>query len=138
LLGDGQTSNTQPTWAPAGDLAWIAFNSMREYGVVTPKGTQQIWVAAVDLASGAADPSFPAFRLQFQGLDENNHRPYCATGLRELPRAPDAGVATPADGGMCAAPLEMCDPLGAGCCDPAYLCDSNDDGATYFCFKHIG
>jgi len=137
LLGDGQNSNTQPTWAPAGDLAWIAFNSMREYGVVTPKGTQQIWLAAVDLSTGAADPSFPAFRLQFQGLDENNHRAYWTTDIRELPPQPDAGV-NQADGGMCAAALQPCDPVGAGCCDSTYVCDTNDDGATYFCFKKIG
>ncbi len=47
-MTDGQHENSQPTWAPPGDYHWVAFNSMREYGVVLPKGTQQIWVAAVD------------------------------------------------------------------------------------------
>src|SRR4029453_8283473 len=70
---DGQHQNSQPTWAPAGDFQWVAFNSKREYGVVLPKGTQQIWVAAIDpakLAQGGGDPSFPAFRLQFRGRKE--------------------------------------------------------------------
>ena len=60
-MGDGLTENSQPTWAPPGDYNWIAFNSQREYGLVSPKGTQQIWVAAVDLAKAARgeDPSYP-------------------------------------------------------------------------------
>ncbi len=39
---DGLHQNSQPTWAPPGDLYWIAFNSKRPYGVVLPSGTQQI------------------------------------------------------------------------------------------------
>ena len=87
ILGDGQTENTQPTWAPPGDLYWVAFNSQREYGVVSPKGTQQIWVAAVDPSKlgGAIDPSYPAFRLQFQGLNENNHRAFWTLDVRDAP-----------------------------------------------------
>src|SRR5678815_243970 len=62
-MTDGLHENAQPTWAPPGDYHWVAFNSVRPYGVVLPKGTQQIWVAAVDpakLAAGTVDPSFPA------------------------------------------------------------------------------
>src|SRR4030095_12784161 len=80
-VGDGLSENNQPTWAPAGDYNWIAFNSQREYGLVSPKGTQQIWVAAIDLAKAARgeDASYPAFRLQFQGLEEDNHRAFWTT-----------------------------------------------------------
>lgn len=143
VLGDGQTSNTEPTWAPPGDLAWIAFNSRRAYGVVQPDGTEQIWVAAVDLASGSVDPSFPAFRLQFQGLEENNHRAFWTTDIRELPPTPDGGVAQPADAGTCVLPLAACDPVADTCCNAEgavdrYVCDTVDDGVTYLCLKQIG
>jgi hypothetical protein len=136
-LGDGQHANSQPTWAPAGDVAWIAFNSERAYGVVTPEGTQQIWVAAVDLGKASGDPSFPAFRLQFQGLTENNHRAYWTTDIREPPPTPDAGVRPDAPPMACTAALDACDPVLSVCCDAGYVCDSNDDGATYHCYKQI-
>jgi hypothetical protein len=129
----GLFENSQPTWAPPGDLHWIAFNSKREYGVVLPKGTQQIWVAAVDpakLGSGA-DPSYPAFRLQFQGLEEDNHRAYWTLDVRDQP------VTQPPppmpDGGMCVATGMKCDPVADTCCERAARCDSQDDGMTYTC-----
>ena len=34
----GQFENNQPTWAPPGDLHWVAFNSLRPYGVAFPNG----------------------------------------------------------------------------------------------------
>ena len=85
VLGDGQWQNSLPTWAPSGDLRWIAFNSKREYGVVLPQGTQQIWVTAIDITKALAgqDPSYPAFRLQFQGLAENNHRAFWTTDISD-------------------------------------------------------
>ena len=91
-LGDGQHENSLPTWAPPGDFAWVAFNSGREYGVVKPQGTQQIWVAGIDpalLAAGIVDPSFPAFRLQFQGLDEDNHRAFWTLDITDDGGDPD-------------------------------------------------
>jgi hypothetical protein len=37
----------------------------------------QLWIAAIDWSQiGKGDPSFPAFRLPAQDLDENNHRPF--------------------------------------------------------------
>lgn len=108
-LTNGQFENNMPTWAPPGDYDWIAFNSLRPYGVVYPNGgTQQIWVAAVDrskLAQGV-DPSFPAFRFAFQGLGENNHRAYWTLDVRA---PPDAGSCV-AFGGPCG--------TGAACCYP--------------------
>ncbi len=88
---NGQYENTMPTWAPPGDLDWVAFNSKRAYGVVAPAGgTQQIWVAAIDRSKigqrsadgGWVDPSSPAFRLAFQDLAENNHRAFWALDVR--------------------------------------------------------
>jgi hypothetical protein len=89
-VGDNKLSRLQngmPTWAPAIDknVAWIAFTSIRDYGVVlnedskTGKHMRQLWVAAVDLSKmGSGDPSYPAFRLPAQDLNENNHRPFWA------------------------------------------------------------
>ena len=105
----GQFENNQPTWAPPGDLEWVAFNSLRPYGVVLPNGgTQQIWVAAIDRAKldGGTDPSYPAFRFAFQGLMENNHRAYWTLDVRQ-----------PEDGGACRATGAECVPgASSGCC----------------------
>lgn len=137
-LGNGQHENSQPTWAPPGDLHWVAFNSKREYGVVQGAGRQQIWVAAVDpskLGTGE-DPSYPAFRLQFQGLNEDNHRAYWTLDVRDTP-PPDAGVpprdAGIPDTGICVAAGQICTPGASVCCDPGYYCDSDDNGETYRC-----
>lgn len=95
--------DNMPTWAPSGvpdDYAWVAFSSTRDYGEVLSASSrlgrhEQLWVAAIDLARAAAggDPSFPAFRLPFQDLNEDTHRPFWAQD-RVRPD-PDAGV----DGG---------------------------------------
>jgi hypothetical protein len=131
---DGQHQNSQPTWAPPGDLYWIAFNSKREYGVVSPAGTQQIWVAAIDPArvGSGEDPSYPAFRLQFQGLDEDNHRAFWTEDVRDPTPTPDGGVPLP-DAGQCIAAGHDCVPGADLCCDDGYVCDTQDDGATYTC-----
>ena len=114
LATAGQHENNMPTWAPPGDLLWIAFNSVRPYGVVFPAGgTQQIWVTAIDPAKlgqrlpdgGIADPSFPAFRFAFQGLTENNHRAFWTLDVRD---PPDAGPSCKAPGSVCG--------TGAACC----------------------
>lgn len=130
----GQHQNSQPTWGPTGDYAWIAFNSMRAYGVVRPAGgVQQIWVTAIDpskLGQAGVDPSFPAFRLQFQGLDENNHRAYWTQDVRDNPPPPaDAGV----DSNVCVQHGAQCDPTGNPCCDATDVCDTTDNGVTYQC-----
>jgi hypothetical protein len=134
-LGDGQTQNSQPTWAPPGDLQWVAFNSQREYGVVLPDGRQQIWVAAIDPAKlgTGVDPSFPAFRLQFQGLNEDNHRAYWTLDVREPPA--DMATSAPDLAQPCAVGGATCDPL--GCCADGYRCDTTDDGVTYTCVVKV-
>jgi hypothetical protein len=134
---DGQFENSQPTWAPPGDYHWLAFNSQREYGVVLPKGTQQIWVAAVDPAKlgTGQDPSFPAFRLQFQGLAEDNHRAFWTLDVRDPghpPATPPPPPPSP-DGGACIATGMSCDPTVDTCCERTSRCDTPDDGATYRC-----
>ncbi len=132
----GLFENNQPTWAPPGDLQWVAFNSLRPYGVVFPTGgTQQIWVAAVDpalLAQGIVDPSWPAFRFAFQGLNENNHRAFWTLDVR----VPDDG-GTPGDaginegggdGGMCIQAGSACSQTSGDPCCGALVCDQDVDG----------
>jgi hypothetical protein len=133
MMTDGTHENAQPTWAPPGDFHWVAFNSVRPYGVVLPKGTQQIWVAAVDpakLAQGGVDPSYPAFRLQFQGLHEDNHRAFWTLDVRYPDPPPPPPPPPP---GMCIADMAMCDPVADKCCDSDERCDTMDDGQTYRC-----
>jgi mono/diheme cytochrome c family protein len=128
-----ETSNFQnnmPTWAPRGDLDWIAFNSKRGYGVVYQTGPQQIWIAAVDLSrlDGGVDPSYPAFRLPFQDLDENNHRPFWALDVRrDLPDggAADGGVP---DGGACLGEGMTCDQEQIQCCRQLFCAGPDADG----------
>lgn len=116
----GQHENTMPTWAPPGDLLWVAFNTVRPYGVVLPAGgTQQIWVAAIDPAKlgqrlpdgGLVDPSFPAFRFAFQGLTENNHRAFWTLDVRD---PPDAGPTCTGLGSVCSSTPQCCAGLECG------------------------
>lgn len=137
-MTNGQYQNSQPTWAPPGDLHWIAFNTKREYGVISPAGTQQIWIAAVDpdKAGNGEDPSYPAFRVPFQGLEENNHRAFWTL---------DVGQGGGGEGGAgggdpgCGEIIHLgqpCDPV-QDCCEQGSYCDTLDDGATYECVSRV-
>lgn len=145
VVTDGQYQNSQPTWAPPGDYHWIAFNTKRAYGVIRPEGTQQIWVSAVDPSKigQGEDPSYPAFRVPFQGLDENNHRAFWTLDISEGGGGAGGGGGSGGSGGAggaggstgCANILsvgQMCDPL-QDCCESGSLCDTNDNGVTYTC-----
>jgi hypothetical protein len=134
-MTDGQYQNSQPTWAPPGDYEWIAFNTKRAYGVVLPAGTQQIWVAAIDpeRAKTGQDPSFPAFRVPFQGLYENNHRAYWTLDIG------DGGGGSGGGGPGCSDILgegAPCDPVN-DCCQAGTTCDTNDNGETYICITDL-
>lgn len=123
-------SNNQPTWAPNTDdgTLWVAFQSKRDYGVVLGPGSKfgagknQLWVAAIDVAKlGKGDPSFPAFRLPFQELTENNHRPFWAIDTTLPPPPPDdAGVP---DTGPPPCLALGADCTGGGVCCSPYACD---------------
>ncbi|MFO0626922.1 MAG: hypothetical protein U0325_15025 [Polyangiales bacterium] len=141
--------DNMPTWAPSGvadDYAWVAFSSTRDYGGVLSGASrlgrhEQLWVAAVDLAAApGTDPSHPAFRLPFQGLDEDNHRPFWALdrvtttcSMRGATCALDADCCAPdacragvcgarctADGATCATSADCCAPAVcvSGTCRP--------------------
>jgi hypothetical protein len=144
----GQYQNSQPTWAPPGDLHWVAFNTQRAYGVVKPQGTQQIWVAAVDTSkiANGEDPSYPAFRVPFQGLDEDNHRAFWTLDICDQSDGSGGGGGAPpgCEGGQgggggggpgCSTILTTnaaCDPL-FDCCETGTYCSSPDGGTTYVC-----
>ncbi|NUP13009.1 MAG: hypothetical protein HOW73_43775 [Polyangiaceae bacterium] len=139
----GQYQNSQPTWAPPGDLHWVAFNTKREYGVIQEAGRQQIWVAAVDpskLGTGE-DPSYPAFRVPFQGLAEDNHRAYWTLDVGDGGGG-EGGAGGGGEGGSgpgCSEILnlgDMCDPL-EDCCESGTHCDTLDSGVTYECLADI-
>jgi TolB protein len=96
--------NTMPTWAPSTTerTYWLAFSSLRNYGdVLVGQARDQIWGAAVDVdqIGGASDPSFAAFWMPFQQLEENNHRAFWTL---------DADQA-------CAPGIEICDSLDNDC-----------------------
>lgn len=131
----GQYQSSQPTWAPPGDYNWIAFNTKREFGVITPEGTQQIWVAAVDLSKAAngQDASYPAFRVPFQGLDENNHRAYWTLDINGEGGGGQGGNG---QGGGPGCPNiitagQPCDPLN-DCCETGTYCDLQN--MAYICY----
>jgi len=142
----GQYQNSQPTWAPPGDLHWVAFNTQRAYGVVKGQGTQQIWVAAVDTSkiANGIDPSYPAFRVPFQGLNEDNHRAFWTLDICDDNQGSGGGGGAPPDcgqggggggGDVCSTILTTgaaCDPL-VDCCESGTYCSSPDAGATYVC-----
>jgi hypothetical protein len=152
----GQYQNSQPTWAPPGDYHWIAFNTKRAYGVIRPQGTQQIWVAAIDPSKAAQgmDPSYPAFRVPFQGLDENNHRAFWTLDIADggggsggaggsggggmggagggMGGAGGGTTTTTTGCGQIIGSGQMCDPL-QDCCETGSYCDTKDNGMTYIC-----
>lgn len=154
-MTDGIHQNTGPTWAPPGDLHWVAFNSQREYGVILHGGRNQIWVAAVDIekAKQGVDPSYPAFRVPFQGLDEANHRAFWTLDIADPAGTGGGGGAGGGGGGgnggagggsassgpaPCADILtigEACDPI-HDCCETGSYCDSNDGGVTHSCITN--
>lgn len=139
-------ANNMPTWAPnaaPGEIRWVAFASKRDYGLVLANGStygdslQQLWVAAIDPAKiGSGDPSYPAFRLPFQLLNENNHRPFWAEDALagcDGGTCDDAGPGDdggPVDAGPCANFGEDCS---SGACCAGLYCAPNAQGTAYVC-----
>ena len=128
-------ANTMPTWAPTqpGQTMFVAFTSIRAYGAVYAAGKyKQMWVAGIDPTRiGNGDPSFPAFRLPFQGDTENSHRPFWAVDVFNPPPPPPDGGTT-----QCISTLGV-DCSSAPCCSPNF-CSSMSGGPPYTCQQIIG
>jgi hypothetical protein len=79
--GITEIGNSMPTWAPSTrpGIFWLAFSSLRAYGTRLASGTDrdQLWGVALDLTR-APDPSYAAFWMPFQSIDEGNHRAFWA------------------------------------------------------------
>jgi len=96
--------NSMPTWAPATTPGtfWLAFSSLRDYGdVLVGEARDQIWGGAIDPSRFGAgeDPSYAAFWMPFQQLEEGNHRAFWALD----------------PGQMCPPAVEICDHLDNDC-----------------------
>lgn len=76
-LASGYT-NSFPKWGPLpdDDVMWLAFSSKRAYGNIVD-GVPQLWVAGFDplRAYAGQDPSWAAFWLPGQNIDQGNHVP---------------------------------------------------------------
>ena len=151
---DDSQLNYQPTVNPvaSGGYYWVVFTSRRIYGNLltgTPfgdasgtNGTPQkkLWVAAIDIATGAVDPSHPAFYLPGQELAAGNSRGFwvvdpcksngnscesgdeCCNGFCR--KDPDGGALVCQDkppGTMCVQEFEKC-VVDGDCCDPKQKC----------------
>jgi hypothetical protein len=84
-------------------------------------------------ADDGEDASYPAFRVPFQGLDEDNHRAYWTLDIGDTGGG-GAGGAEP-----CPQILGLgdpCDPLD-DCCETGSYCDSLDSGDTFHCIDDV-
>ncbi len=96
--------NTMPTWAPSttSGIYWLAFSTVRDYGdVLVGQVRDQIWAAALDPSKigGPTDPSYAAFWMPFQQVEENNHRAFWALDPNQ----------------RCPPGIEICDSLDNDC-----------------------
>jgi hypothetical protein len=99
-----ELGNSMPTWAPSTrpDVFWLAFSSLRDYGdLLTESDHDQLWAAAIDPAriGEDGDPSYAAFWLPFQDIEEGNHRAFWALAPEET----------------CPSTSELCDDLDSDC-----------------------
>ncbi len=152
-LNDSQL-NYQPTVnpVPSGGYYWVVFTSRRIYGNLltgqpfgAPPGLagtplKKLWVAAIDIVTGAIDPSHPAFYLPGQELGAGNSRGFwavdpcktngnscesgdeCCNGFCR--KDPDGGALVCQDkppGTTCVQEFEKC-VVDADCCNAAQKC----------------
>jgi hypothetical protein len=118
-----QHLNYYPTVSPvaAGGYFWVFFTSRRSYGNVmtqpeTDATTKKIWVSAIDIESGGADPSHPAFYLPGQELASGNIRAFATLSPCH------------SDGSSCATGIDCCSGFCVeGSCSPPKGCSNVED-----------
>ena len=86
LANASQGTTVSSTWPKISPIAlandgvlFVTFSSKTNYGSILDKGTRaQLWMAAVDLRTPAADgdPSLPPIWLPFQDVTQANHLPF--------------------------------------------------------------
>jgi hypothetical protein len=123
-LATDQGVSVEPTFNPVarGGYSWVVFTSMRDWGneltgTSNASGQRQnvmrrLWVAAVDTATGATDPSHPAIFLEGQ---ENTPNMRGFWALASCTSSVPAGTA----GGACGAGFECC----SGFCEQGQCVD---------------
>jgi WD40-like Beta Propeller Repeat len=118
-LGDHNLS-LEPTFNPVerGGYFWVVFTSMRDWGNkitgAPDNGKKRLWVAAIDKATGASDPSHPPFFLEGQEEATTNMRGFWALAACTPTPGPGGG------GGQCQAGFECC----SGFCDRGTCVDT--------------
>jgi hypothetical protein len=146
---DDSIVNYQPTVNPvaSGGYYWVVFTSRRIYGNLitgapwssTPDA-KKLWVAAIDIKTGAMDPSHPAFYLPGQELSAGNSRGFwvvdpcrgdgsscesgdeCCNGFCRAAGDGGALVCGPQPpGNKCSMEFEACK-IDADCCNPKQTC----------------
>ena len=143
--------SVEPTFNPIqrGGYSWVVFTSMRDWGNKLTgdpiNGKRRLWVAAIDGATFAVDPSHPPFYLEGQ-KDTPNMRGFWTLAACTATPAPGAS------GGACQAGFECCSGFcdrGAcvdlstvacsglgGTCDTAADCCNGANGAVE-CRNHV-
>ena len=80
--------NSMPRWAPSTrpGTFWLVFSSIRAYGAVLPEGGRdQLWGVAIDPERiRREDPSYAAFWMPFQQVEEGNHRAFWTVDTDEV------------------------------------------------------
>ncbi|WP_146649920.1 hypothetical protein [Labilithrix luteola] len=115
----------EPTFNPVerGAYSWVVVTSMRDWGNkltgAAINGKRRLWVAAIDTATGATDPSHPPFYLEGQE-DSPNMRGFWTLAQCTPTPAPGAG------GGQCSAGFECC----SGFCDKGVCVDVSKIACT--------
>lgn len=115
--GDRELS-VEPTFNPIsrGSYSWVVFTSMRDWGNqltgAAINGKRRLWVAAIDEATGAADPSHPPFFLEGQEDSPNMRGFWTLASCTQTP-------APATNGGSCQAGFECC----SGFCDKGVCVD---------------
>jgi hypothetical protein len=132
----------EPTFNPIdrGGYDWVVVTSERDWGNritgAADSGKKRLWVAAIDKATGATDPSHPPFFLEGQEEATTNMRGFwalaacvptqgggacqagfeCCSGFCDMGKCVDTGtLACQPTGGTCMTAADCCNPSVVNC-----------------------